>query len=39
MGIAYSKVPHPTWEPFGKKMFLDDWSIYSYDPVTKKDGL
>ena len=29
------KVPHPTWESFGK-MSWNDWSIYSYDPMIRK---
>ena len=35
MGTAHSKVPHSTWEPFGKQNFFD-WPVYSYD---KKNSL
>ena len=37
MGSASSKVPPQPGRPLGK--ILNDWSTYSYDPMTKKNGL
>ena len=42
MGIANSKVPYSTWESLAGGIIIIiifDWVIYSYDPMTKKNGL
>ena len=36
MGIGHCKIPHSTWEPFGKKEKIFDGLIYSCDPMTRK---